>query len=125
MFRLPFDIKNNEVERPIDFYDIGIPGYTGKPKTQSERRLHEADAGKMIPSFGLGFSVNFYKLLNILKKNTYKKILLKNEIIRLILLIRQFMKTVLLFYLLVLGRPLLHYMSLLNTYLGNLLEFCF
>lgn len=61
---LEFDIKNNEVERPIDFYDIGIPGYTGKPKTQSERRLHEADAGKLIPSVGFGFSLNFYKLLN-------------------------------------------------------------
>ena len=23
------DISNSEVERPIDFYDLGIPGYTG------------------------------------------------------------------------------------------------
>lgn len=61
---LEFDVKNNVVEKPIDFYDVGIPGNTGKPKTQSERRLHEADAGKLIPSVGFGFSLNFYKLLN-------------------------------------------------------------
>ncbi|PTM10981.1 MAG: hypothetical protein DA407_02485 [Bacteroidetes bacterium] len=67
---LEFDIKNADLEKPIDFYDVGIPGYTGKPKTQSERRLHEADAGKMIPSFGLGFSVNFYKLLNTITGRT-------------------------------------------------------
>jgi hypothetical protein len=61
---LEFDVKNAEVGKPIDFYDVGIIGYTGKPKTQNERRLHEADAGKMIPSVGFGFSLNFYKLLN-------------------------------------------------------------
>jgi len=67
---LEFDVKNAEVEKPIDFYDVGIPGYTGKPKTQSERRLHEADAGKMIPSVGFGFSLNFYKLLNTITGRT-------------------------------------------------------
>ncbi len=67
---LEFDVKNAEVEKPIDFYDVGIPGYTGKPKTQSERRLHEADAGKMIPSIGFGFSLNFYKLLNTITGRT-------------------------------------------------------
>ena len=67
---LEFDVKNSEVEKPIDFYDVGIPGYTGKPKTQSERRLHEADAGKMIPSVGFGFSLNFYKLLNTITGRT-------------------------------------------------------
>ena len=67
---LEFDVKNAEVEKPIDFYDVGIPGYTGKPKTQSERRLHEADAGKLIPSVGFGFSLNFYKLLNTITGRT-------------------------------------------------------
>lgn len=67
---LEYDVKNADVEKPIDFYDIGIPGYTGKPKTQSERRLHEADAGKMIPSIGFGFSLNFYKLLNTITGRT-------------------------------------------------------
>lgn len=67
---LEFDIKNADIDKPLDFYDVGIPGYTGKPKTQSERRLHEADAGKMIPSFGLGFSLNFYKLLNTITGRT-------------------------------------------------------
>ena len=67
---LEFDVQNADIEKPIDFYDVGIPGYTGKPKTQSERRLHEADAGKMIPSVGFGFSVNFYKLLNTITGRT-------------------------------------------------------
>lgn len=66
---LEFDVKNAEVEKPIDFYDVGIPGYTGKPKTQSERRLHEADAGKMF-AVGFGFGVNFHKLLNAISGRT-------------------------------------------------------
>lgn len=39
------DIQNSDAEKPIDFYDTGIPGYTGLPKTQSERRLNEATTG--------------------------------------------------------------------------------
>ena len=39
------DINNSEGEPPINFYDVGIPGYTGKIATQSERRLNEATTG--------------------------------------------------------------------------------
>lgn len=39
------DIKNTKGDPPINFYDVGIPGYKGKPATQSERRLHEATTG--------------------------------------------------------------------------------
>jgi hypothetical protein len=39
------DVKNVKGDAPIDFYDVGIPGYTGKPATQSERRLNEATTG--------------------------------------------------------------------------------
>lgn len=39
------DINNVEGKAPINFYDVGIPGYTGKPATQSERRLNEATTG--------------------------------------------------------------------------------
>lgn len=39
------DIKNIDGKPPINFYDVGIPGYTGKPATQSERRLNEATTG--------------------------------------------------------------------------------
>ena len=39
------DIENSDVKRDINFYDLGIPGYTGKQKTQSERRLHQATTG--------------------------------------------------------------------------------
>lgn len=39
------DIDNSDAIRDINFYDLGIPGYTGKPLTQSERRLKEATTG--------------------------------------------------------------------------------
>ncbi|WP_417371312.1 hypothetical protein [Gelidibacter japonicus] len=46
------DITNAELERDLDFYDLGIPGYTGKLKTQTERRLYEATSGGgLIPLF--------------------------------------------------------------------------
>ncbi|MFH4964956.1 hypothetical protein V8G69_08130 [Gaetbulibacter sp. M235] len=46
------DINNTEGEPPINFFDVGIPGYTGKPATQSERRLSEA--GEFKPKMLLG-----------------------------------------------------------------------
>lgn len=42
---LLLDVQNTEGDAPINFYDVGIPGYTGKRATQSERRLHEATTG--------------------------------------------------------------------------------
>lgn len=49
---LLMDIENVEGSPPINFYDVGIPGYTGKPATQSERRL--AEAGEFKPKMLLG-----------------------------------------------------------------------
>ena len=66
---LELDIKNSDLKKPIDFYDVGIPGYTGKPKTQSERRLYEADGGKMF-YVGFGAAVNFHKLMNAISGRT-------------------------------------------------------
>lgn len=43
------DIKNQDIETPINFYDLGIPGYTGKQKTLSERKLAAATSGSGIP----------------------------------------------------------------------------
>jgi len=42
---LIFDLKNTPIKPEVNFYNLGIPGYTGKPKTQSERRLYEATSG--------------------------------------------------------------------------------
>lgn len=39
------DVDKVEGNPPINFYDVGIPGYTGKIATQSERRLNEATTG--------------------------------------------------------------------------------
>lgn len=70
------DINNSDAKADINFYDVGIPGYTGKPKTQKERRLLEADGGKfietggIIPLFGLGLSINVHKILNRISGRT-------------------------------------------------------
>ncbi len=37
------DIKNTTGKAPLNFFDLGIPGYTGKIATQSERRLDQAN----------------------------------------------------------------------------------
>jgi hypothetical protein len=42
---LSSDIENVKMDTEINFYDLGIPGYTGKMPTQSERRLIEATSG--------------------------------------------------------------------------------
>lgn len=47
------DITNAELKRDLNFYDLGIPGYTGKLMTQSERRLYEATSGGGLVPIGL------------------------------------------------------------------------
>jgi hypothetical protein len=68
---LQSDLENSDAKPEVNFYDLGIPGYTGKPLTQNERKLHDADAGSW-GSVGLGFSVNFHKLLNTVSGRTKK-----------------------------------------------------
>ena len=63
------DIGNSEAKRPLDFYDLGIPGYTGPRMNLVERRLFEADSGPLIP-FGIPPSINIYKLLNMISGRT-------------------------------------------------------
>ena len=46
------DLKNSDAKPEINFYNVGIPGYVGKPKTQSERLLYEA--GEFKPKMLLG-----------------------------------------------------------------------
>ncbi len=43
------DINKIEGKAPINFFDVGIPGYAGKPATQSERRLYAATSGHLVP----------------------------------------------------------------------------
>lgn len=47
---LLLDISKTEGDPPINFYDVGIPDYTGKPATISERKLDEATTGSGIIS---------------------------------------------------------------------------
>ena len=66
------DIKNSDAKPDINFYDVGIPGYTGKPKTQKERRLLEADGGKFVYYYGLIATINIHKILNRISGRTKK-----------------------------------------------------
>lgn len=66
------DIENSDVKRDINFYDVGIPGYTGKPKTQKERKLFEADAGKSIIIAPMFIGINVHKILNRISGRTKK-----------------------------------------------------
>lgn len=69
--QLDSDINNSDAVAPINFYDVGIPGFKGKPKTQNERRLYEADHGKYV-SVGLGIGLNLNKILNKISGRTKK-----------------------------------------------------
>ncbi|EPR74206.1 hypothetical protein ADIWIN_0783 [Winogradskyella psychrotolerans RS-3] len=68
---LESDLQNLKVKPEINFYDLGIPGYKGKQLTQNERKLYDADGGSW-GSVGLGFSVNFFKVLNTISGRTKK-----------------------------------------------------
>lgn len=67
---LSSDINNAEVKREMNFYDLGIPGYTGKPKTQNERRVFDADHGKFARFYGLFATINVNKILNRISGRT-------------------------------------------------------
>ena len=74
---LDSDINNFGKETDVNFYDLGIPGYTGKPKTLNERKLSDADAGGWLSSgnagaFGAGVGLNFHKILNKISGRTKK-----------------------------------------------------
>ncbi|MGJ8548583.1 hypothetical protein [Winogradskyella wichelsiae] len=73
---LESDIENLKVKPEINFYDLGIPGYTGKPLTQNERKLYDANGGSMVDlvagAYGTGPSVNLNKLLNTISGRTKK-----------------------------------------------------
>ncbi|WP_299099181.1 hypothetical protein [uncultured Winogradskyella sp.] len=66
---LESDVENSDAETEINFYDLGIPGYKGKPLTQNERKLHDADGGGPIYT---GLGVNVHKLLNRVSGRTKK-----------------------------------------------------
>ena len=72
------DIKNTEGNPPINFYDVGIPGYKGKPATQSERRLHEA--GEFKPQMLLGLLGGGLPLNPILNGISGRTKMLKNRV---------------------------------------------
>lgn len=72
------DIENAADDVPINFYDVGIPGYKGKPATQSERRLHEA--GDFKPKMLLGLLGGGLPLNPILNGISGRTKMLKNRV---------------------------------------------
>ena len=63
---LASDLKNSDAKAPINFWDVGLPGYKGKRLTQSERRLAHADSGPMFTPT----SINVHKILNRISGRT-------------------------------------------------------
>ena len=74
--RLASDLKNSEATAQLNFYDLGIPGYIGKPLTANQRRLRDADGGESVQimggPFGGGLGLNLHKLLNTISGRTKK-----------------------------------------------------
>ena len=75
---LSSDINNSDLERPINFYDLGIPGNTAKPKTQSERRLYEA--GEFKPKQLLGLLMGSMPINPILNAISGRTKMLKQRV---------------------------------------------
>ncbi|WP_179321239.1 peptidase associated/transthyretin-like domain-containing protein [Winogradskyella helgolandensis] len=67
---LESDLENLKIAPQINFYDLGIPGSTDLPPTQSEQRLHDADHGKFVYYYGIGISINVHKILNRINGDT-------------------------------------------------------
>lgn len=72
------DIENSNAKRTINFYDVGIPGYTGRPLTQSENRLHEA--GEFSIGMLLGLLMGSVPLNPILNGISGRTKILKNHV---------------------------------------------
>lgn len=64
---LASDLKNSNAKAPLNFWDVGLPGYKGKRLSQSERRLAHADAG---PPIITPTSINVHRLLNKISGHT-------------------------------------------------------
>lgn len=75
---LSSDLAHLGVERNINFHDLGIRGYTGKPKSQSERRLYTA--GDFKPIHLLGLLVGSLELDPIFNAISGRTKLLKNTV---------------------------------------------
>tara|TARA_R110002049_G_scaffold270643_1_gene447659 strand:- start:517 stop:1299 length:783 start_codon:yes stop_codon:yes gene_type:complete len=73
---LESDLENSDAKPEINFYDLGIPGYKGKPLTQNERKLYDADGGPtgsvMGGPYGGGVGLNLHKILNKVSGRTKK-----------------------------------------------------
>ncbi len=69
---LESDLQNSDAKTEINFYDLGIPGNTDLPLTQSEQRLHDADHGQFVYYYGIGIAVNVHKILNRINGDTNK-----------------------------------------------------
>ena len=74
------DVENSDAKRAINFYDLGIPGYTGKPLTQSQRRLKEAAGLEMTLGGGIGGGGVGLSLNPIINAITGRTKMLKNRV---------------------------------------------
>ncbi|WP_235817904.1 carboxypeptidase-like regulatory domain-containing protein [Formosa haliotis] len=75
---LLYDINNSDAERSINFYDLGIPGYTGRQRTQSERLL--ATAGEFKPIMLIGIVAGGMPLDPIINEISGRTKMLKKRV---------------------------------------------
>ena len=72
---LESDLQNSDAKAELNFYDLGLPGNTDLPLTQSEQRLYDADHGQFAYYYGIAVVINVHKILNRLNGDTkdYKR----------------------------------------------------
>ncbi len=74
------DIKNMGNKKQITFADVGIPGFTGTPLTQSQRRLKEASGLKPTLGGGIGGGGVGLQLNPLINAITGRTKMLKNRV---------------------------------------------
>ncbi len=76
--QIALDINKLDTKQFITSSSLGLPKVNIKVKTKNERLLFEADDGKLVKFYGIGLTVNFTKLVNMVSGKTEK---LKNRVI--------------------------------------------
>ncbi len=67
---LATDLASLKTEQVINAVTVGLPNAGVKPILQSERMLHDADHGKFVYYYGIGFTINVNKILTRLSGKT-------------------------------------------------------
>ncbi len=64
------DLNGLKLEKDVSAEALGLPNASVRVISQSENKLHDADHGKFVYLYGLGFAINVNKILNRLSGRT-------------------------------------------------------